>query len=55
MLPDVNESERLWHSTLKSNELPGSLCSLCIGRGEPNPIFDVRTVPEIWCSDPGPY
>jgi hypothetical protein len=54
MLRGVNESGRLWPSALKSDELPGSLCSLCIRRGELNPIFDVRTVPEIWCSDPGP-
>ena len=53
MLPDVNESERLWHSALKSNELPGSLLPVHWHRGA-NPIFDVRTVPEIWCSDPGP-
>ena len=54
MLRGVDESRRLWTSALKSDELPGSLCSLCIRRGELNPIFDVRTVPEIWCSDPGP-
>ena len=33
MLPDVNESERLWHSALKSNELPGSLLPVHWQRG----------------------
>jgi hypothetical protein len=33
MLQGVNESEQLWYSALKSNELPGSLLPVHSHRG----------------------